>query len=157
MIEASLIETMNPMVRPVAVFALETAMRLGEILALQWIDIDLHRRLATIPLSKNGRSRIVPLSDLAVSTLISLPGCDERVFPTSASAMKQAWRRIIRRAGIRDLHFHDLRHEAISRLFEKGLALPEVALVSGHSDPRQLMRYTHLEASRIAEKIRSIG
>lgn len=55
-----------------------------------------------------------------------------------------------------DLHFHDLRHEAISRLFERGLSLPEVALISGHRDPRMLLRYTHLEVSNVAAKLKRL-
>ncbi len=54
---------------------------------------------------------------------------------------------------IKDLHFHDLRHEAISRFFELGLSIPEVALISGHRDPRMLFRYTHLRAEDVAEKL----
>jgi integrase len=60
------------------------------------------------------------------------------------------------RVGIKDLHFHDLRHEAISRFFELGLSIPEVALISGHRDPRMLFRYTHLRAEDVAEKIHSM-
>ena len=59
-------------------------------------------------------------------------------------------------SGIKDLHFHDLRHEAISRFFEMGLSIPEVALISGHRDPRMLFRYTHLRAEDVAEKINSM-
>ena len=57
-----------------------------------------------------------------------------------------------KRAGIVDLHFHDLRHEAISRFFEKGLSIPEVSLISGHKDVRQLMRYTHLKINNLIDK-----
>ena len=60
---------------------------------------------------------------------------------------------MIKKAGITDLHFHDLRHEAISRFFEKGLSVPEVALISGHKDVRQLMRYTHLKISNLITKL----
>jgi integrase len=60
-----------------------------------------------------------------------------------------------KRAGIVDLHFHDLRHEAISRFFEKGLSIPEVSLISGHKDVRQLMRYTHLKLDRLINKLNS--
>ena len=66
---------------------------------------------------------------------------------------KQAWRRLQRRAHISDLHFRDPRHEAITRLFELGLSLPEVALISGHRDPRMLFRYTHLRAEDVAKKL----
>ena len=62
---------------------------------------------------------------------------------------------MIKRSGIQDLHFHDLRHEAISRFFEKGLSIPEVSLISGHKDVRQLMRYTHIKPENVARKIQS--
>jgi len=62
------------------------------------------------------------------------------------NALRLAWGRTTKRAGIEDLHFHDLRHEAISRFFEAGLSIPEVALISGHQDYRMLARYTHLRA-----------
>jgi integrase len=58
-----------------------------------------------------------------------------------------------RRVGIENLRFHDLRHEAISRFFERGLSVPEVALISGHNDLRMLYRYTHLRADDIAKKL----
>jgi len=61
----------------------------------------------------------------------------------SANAFRLSWERVRKRAGISDLHFHDLRHEAISRFFELGLSVPEVALISGHRDARMLFRYTH--------------
>jgi integrase len=57
------------------------------------------------------------------------------------------------RAGLDDLRLHDLRHEAVSRFFELGLTIPEVALISGHRDPRMLSRYTHLRPENIAEKL----
>ena len=60
---------------------------------------------------------------------------------------------MIKNAGIVDLHFHDLRHEAISRFFEKGLSIPEVSLISGHKDVRQLMRYTHLKINNLIDKL----
>ena len=74
-------------------------------------------------------------------------------FPVSPNAVRLCWNRMIKRSGIHDLHFHDLRHEAISRFFEKGLSIPEVSLVSGHKDIRQLMKYTHLKIGKIIEKI----
>lgn len=63
------------------------------------------------------------------------------------------WERLRKRVGLNELHFHDLRHEAISRFFELGLSLPEVALISGHREPRMLMRYTHLKAENVALKL----
>ena len=64
-----------------------------------------------------------------------------------------AWQRLIKRTGIVDLRFHDLRHEAISRFFEMGLSVPEVALISGHRDYRMLQRYTHLKPEELVSKL----
>ena len=87
---------------------------------------------------------------LAVETASNSTSCsqrdDARLFATSAGAVRQAWDRLCRRAGIENLYFHDLRHEAISRLFEMGLSVPEVALVSGHKTPAQLFRYTEMRS-----------
>ena len=79
-----------------------------------------------------------------------------RVFPIHFEALKSLWRRGMRRADLHDLHFHDLRHEAISQFFEMGLSIPEVALISGHRDPRKLLRYIHLRAEDVANKIHSM-
>ena len=68
--------------------------------------------------------------------------------------LKKSWYSTLKRAGIEDFRFHDLRHEAVSRFFEKGLSMPEVAAISGHRDPRMLMRYAHPTAEDIAEKLR---
>jgi integrase len=64
-------------------------------------------------------------------------------------SIRHGWNRLVKRAGIQDLRFHDLRHEAVSRLFEAGLSVPEVALISGHKDYRMLARYTHLKADNL--------
>jgi len=69
------------------------------------------------------------------------------------AALRLAWSRLKKKGGIKDLHFHDLRHEAISRFFEKGLSIPEVALISGHKDVRMLFRYAHLKAEDILKKL----
>ena len=71
----------------------------------------------------------------------------------SANAVRLAWERLKKKANIKDLHFHDLRHEAISRFFEKGLSVAEVALISGHNDHRMLFRYTHLKAEDVLIKL----
>ena len=75
------------------------------------------------------------------------------MFPIHYEALKSAWRRACDRAGIIDLRFHDLRHEATSRLFEKGLNVMEVAAFTGHKDLRMLQRYTHLRADDLARKL----
>jgi integrase len=155
--EAALLEALdgcqNPFVLPVVQFALATSMRQGEILSLQWSWCNLKAQLATLPLTKNGRVRTVPLSKAATSVLEALPRSGPVVFDLSREALKQAWARAVRRAKISDLHFHDLRHEAISRLFELGLEMPEVMMISGHTDPRMLVRYTHLNARKLVAKL----
>ena len=83
-------------------------------------------------------------------------GFQDKVFPITANAFKLAWSRVRQRAGVVDLRLHDMRHEAISRFFEMGLSIPEVALISGHKDPRMLFRYTHLRAEDLAKKILSM-
>ena len=71
-------------------------------------------------------------------------------------SLKSAWRRLKAKANITNLRFHDLRHEGISRFFEMGLSIPEVSLISGHKDVRQLFRYTHLKAENIINKHNNI-
>src|SRR5690606_25118477 len=78
---------------------------------------------------------------------------NDRIFPVSPNGLRLAWERLTRRAGIEDLHFHDLRHEAVSRVFEKGLTVPEVASISGHRDIRMLLRYAHDDSGRLAMKL----
>ena len=81
---------------------------------------------------------------------------EERVFPITAMALRLAWNRVRERAGMSDLRFHDLRHEVISRFAEKGLTMAELAVISGHRDPRMLMRYTHLRPADLAKKLASL-
>lgn len=154
-------KTRNPSILPIIMFALETAMRRGEILALRVRDVDLERHSATVRESKNGYSRTIPLSSAATAILTDAIGRmskDEQAkngkpFPITPVALRLAWDRLTKRAKIDDLNFHDLRHEAISRLFELGLTVPEVASVSGHRDMRMLFRYAHASHASIRAKL----
>jgi len=149
----------NPYLLPLVRLALETAMRQGELLKLRWEHVDLKRRTAFLPDTKNGDSRTVPLSARAVSILTTLPrSITGDVFPGyTRNAVKKAFVRARERAGIDDLRFHDLRHEATTRLFELGLNIMEVAAITGHKDIRMLSRYTHLRAEDLAEKLAQLG
>lgn len=147
-------QSRNLWLLPVTEFAIETGMRRGELLDLQWHRIDWAASTAFIPHSKTDKPRTIPLTPVAIRLLDELPRSGERVFPISANALKLAWVRARDRAGIANLRFHDLRHEAVSRFFEMGLSMPEVALISGHRDPRMLFRYTHLSATELARKLR---
>ena len=148
-------QTKNPHIWPVIVFAIETGMRPGEILGLQWEHVDLDRRIAFLPLTKNGSSREVPLSTKAVQVLAAQRQRNDTTlpFPVTPNGFRLAWVRLRSRACLSDLRFHDLRHEAISRFFELGLNIPEVAVISGHKDPKMLFRYTHLRAEEIVHKL----
>ena len=74
-------------------------------------------------------------------------------FPVTPNGFRLAWNRLRSRAGLSALRFHDLRHEAISRFFELGLNIPEVAVISGHKNPRMLFRYTHLRAEALVDRL----
>ena len=147
--------TLNPHIWPIVVFAIETGMRRSEILGLIWDNTSLERQLAYLPLTKNGTSREVPLSTKAVDVLRDQKSRQDTPtpFPVNANAFRLAWERLRKRADLCDLRFHDLRHEAISRFFEMGLSVPEVAVISGHRDARMLFRYTHLRAEDLVKKI----
>jgi len=129
-------------------------MRRGEILSLTWNNVDLQKRVARLIDTKNGEGRSVPLTQKATALLLALPrSIDGRVFATTAEAVKLAFQRAVVRAGIEDFHFHDLRHEGVSRLFEKGLNVMEVASISGHKTLQMLKRYTHLSSECLLSKI----
>lgn len=136
--------------------SLETALRRGELLRLCWENIDLERRVALIPETKTGRSRTIPLTPQAIRVLTAFRSREGSVFTVTESAIRQAWTRLCRRAGIIDLRVHDLRHEALSRLTELGLNTPELAAVSGHRDVRMLLRYTHVQPTALAAKLATL-
>ena len=129
---------------PVVVLAIETAMRRDEILGLRWKHIDLNKKTVFLPMTKNGSSRWVPLSNNAVAKLSKASEDTDRPFPVTDVAFRQAWDRLRHRANITDLNFHDLRHEAISRMFDSGMKIHKVLAVSGHKTASQLFRYVQV-------------
>jgi integrase len=139
----------------IVVLALETAMRQAEILNLHWEHLNLRTRIAHLPETKNGTKRDVPLSLAAREVLLRLGVKSKgRVFNYTSSGLKSTWRYMTNKLGIKDLHFHDCRHEAISRLFELGsLDIMEVSAISGHKSLSMLKRYTHLKAQRLVRKL----
>lgn len=141
----------------IVVLAVETAMRRGELAALSWADIDLKKCVAHIPKTKTDSPRNVPLSTTAIAALKHHPRGIEnsKVFRMQAESISQAFERACEshRANVADLRFHDLRHEATSRLFEKGLNVMEVATITGHKSLDMLKRYTHLKAEDLAKKL----
>ena len=148
-------ECNNPYTKPMILLALETAMRLGELLSLKWSRVDLDRGFVELQKTKNGHGRMVPLTAAALSVLSNLERDGDVVFPVKPGTLKQSWVRLVKRAGIDDLRFHDLRHEAISRLLEKGLTIPEAASVSGHKTASMLLRYAHPDPLKVRQKMMS--
>lgn len=156
---AACTDARNPFLLPVVQLAIETAMRQGEIVGLEWKHVDFDKRVAFLVITKNGDSRAVPLSSRAVAVLQALrreaDQLNAKVFPgLTAEAVKRAFIRACARAKIVDLRFHDLRHEATSRLFELRLNPVEVASITGHKTLQLLMRYTHLRAEDLAQRLR---
>ena len=147
-------ERKNYWFKPMVVVALETGMRRGELLSLEWKHVHLDKSWVHLPMTKNGEGRDVPLSRRACDELQALPkDISGVVFPISITALRGLWNRSIRKADLQDLHFHDLRHEATSRFFELGLNVVEVAAITGHKDLKMLQRYTHLRAEDLARKL----
>ncbi len=134
--------------------ALETGMRRGEIASIRWSDINFEGRFIQLLDTKNGEDRKVPLSSRTISIIKSIPiRKDGMLFGMTAQAISYAFIRAKRRVGLEDLHFHDLRHEAISRMFEKSLNVMEVGAISGHKTLQMLKRYTHLNPKELALKL----
>jgi len=146
------------------ILAIETGMRRGELLGLDWTCVDIVNRRVYLHTSKNGESRQVPLTQRALSALQSLKlvGTNE-VFPISAHAMRNQFEKAKKYASLRwpdpmanpfiDLRFHDLRHEALSRLSDAGLNVIELAYISGHKTMGMLRRYTHPSHQAIFDKL----
>ncbi len=147
----------TPLLKQLVVLAIETGMRRGELLGLRWEHVHLAKRIAHLPLTKNGRSRDIPLSHRATAALAALSTYTqsdaELVFPMSANSVRLAFERLRARAKMPDFHFHDLRHEALTRLFERGLSIAEVSAISGHRELRMLQRYLHLRAIDLVSRL----
>ncbi len=128
-------------------------MRRSEILYIERDHINTEQRLLVIPVTKTNTPRTIPLSSRALESISLLVNLLDTHPNFKADSVSQAFSRACKRANIVDLHFHDLRHEATSRLFEKGLNIMEVALVTGHKSLSMLHRYTHLKPESLVEKL----
>ncbi|MFM0347663.1 site-specific integrase [Paraburkholderia sp. RL17-347-BIC-D] len=138
--------TDNPLFKTMLVLAIETAMRRGELLNLLWENVDLHQQLAYLPDTKNGTPRTVPLSSRAIASLRTLPSAKTGpLFSVHENWITKRFTTARTECELPNLRFHDLRHEAVSRLFEKGFNMMEAATVSGHKTLQMLKRYTHLD------------
>jgi len=132
-------------------FALETAMRSGEIVALDWRDVKLSARYVVLRATKNGDSREVPLTTAACDILRALPGNEGSVFGLTDALRDALWRKN-RPASLRDLNFHDSRGEAVWRLSRK-LDVLQLAQVIGHRDLKSLQHYYRATAAELAMQL----
>jgi integrase len=142
-------------------FALLTALRLNELCTIKWEELDREQRMIWVRSRKHPKKKMtnhshLPLLGNALDIIMRQPrrvqadGTPEpRIFPFNSRSVADAFREACKRAEVKNFHFHDLRHEAISRLFEQGFAIPEVALVSGHRNWKNLQRYTNLKPHNI--------
>lgn len=149
----------NPYLFPVVVLALSTGMRAGEIMALEWRDVDLARGWLTLRETKNGERRGVPLAGKALElvkqhgkvrrldTPLLWPGKEH---PNKPMDLRAPWNAAVKRAGLVDFRFHDLRHSAASYLAMNGASLNEIAAVLGHRTLAMVQRYAHLSESHKA-------
>jgi integrase len=163
--EEKLLRSSNQKLRGIITLALETAMRRGEILKVKKSHIDFQKSVLLIPSTKTDTPRTIPLSTDAVTVLRDelrasqsesegvIPLHEQPLFSYSPNGVTGGFLKLCRKVGIEDLRFHDLRHEATSRLFEKGLNPVEVTTIIGHKDTRMLMRYTHLIAEDLVERL----
>jgi integrase len=145
----------NPYLKAMVEFSIEEAVRQGELLKLTYDDINMQNRTALLRDTKNGEDRTIPLSNKALQILMSVPrNLYGRVFPITRDSLKFWWKQALKEAKLKDFVWHDLRRHSCSFLFEKGLSVPEVQLISGHKDPRVLLNtYTKLDPVKIAKKL----
>ena len=153
--ETRLLAAASPELRPIIILAVETAMRRGEIVGLRWENIDLKRRIAKLDDTKNGTSRTVPLSIRAMEILDGLPrNIKGEVFGLRPDSIDKMMARACKAAGIEGLRFHDLRHEATSRFFEKtDLDALEISRITGHKSMQMLSRYSHLRTADLVHRL----
>lgn len=142
-----------------AVFALHTGMRVGEICALQWRDVGEKSCRVTGEALGAGKTdqaaRDVPLDSTARQTLKQLHGlCEESVFLLKKGSVDALWRMYVKAAGLSDLHFHDLRHECVTRIAGANkLDVMSLARMIGHADTKMLLRYYNPSADDLADRL----
>lgn len=145
-----ILELLSPRMADAVRFAILACMRRGEICRLLWADLDAKKRTVIIrdrkdPRRKAGNDQVIPLLGAAWDIVQAQPRDDDRIFPLHPQTLSKAFKAACDALNIPDLHFHDLRHEGVSRMFEAGYAIQQVAVVSGHKSWNQLKRYTQIK------------
>lgn len=153
--EKKLLKNSSEKLKPIILFALETAMRRGEIAMMRWEYVDLKKRYVHLPKTKNDEARSTPLSPAALQILKNLPqNINGNVFGMTGNTITKKFTAAVAKAKLQDLRFHDLRHEATSRLFENtDLDFMEIKSITGHKSMQMLARYSHLRAHKLADRL----
>ena len=158
-IKAALVDSENPYAAPAFDLAIETTLRQAMLFSLRWEWIDFEKRVIRIPetFRRKGNKGVpigIPLSIKAVAILRAMPrAISGKVLDCTTNAVRLIWWRRLDELGIKDLRWHDLRHEGASVLFEKGFQIMEVASITGHSNPATLRRYVHLRAEDLVARM----
>jgi len=159
-------ESSNPYLYPVVVLALSTGMRQGEIMGLTWNVVDLHKGRAVLHETKNGESRPVAITGHALDQLKELSKVrridSKLLFPSREKMQKpmdlrSPWETAVKKAGLEDFHFHDLRHTAASYFAMNGASLAEIAEILGHKTLQMVKRYAHLSEGHTARVVESMN
>jgi integrase len=152
-----LLEACSDHIRPIVVTALNTGMRKSEILNLRWPQVDLKNRKITVINAKNNESRVIPINQTLYQELLTLPEKVKREYVFSDrnghpyGDIKNGFSSALKKAGIEDFRFHDLRHTFGSHLVMQGVDLRTVQQVMGHKDIKMTMRYSHLSPEHVQE------
>ncbi len=159
-----LLELASDVFRPILLCALHSGMRRGEILNLKWSDVDLRSRLITVRSAKSGKQRKIPIDDTLFSALSKLSSRfgGEFVFPSPIKPgapyrdIHHTWGRLVRKAGITDVRFHDLRHTFASHLVMAGVDIRTVQELLGHATLAMTERYAHLSPDHSSRAIQAL-
>ena len=159
--EELLLSEAYPCLKRQIIVAIETAMRQGEIYNIRKNDINVQHQTLRIPETKTDKPRIIPLSKRALKALTEqmrasgnvVHMTDKPIFDVNRWTEWDRFTRLKEECGIEDLRFHDLRHEATSRLFERGFNVMEVASITGHENLKHLKRYTHIKPESLVARL----
>lgn len=152
-------ESRNPYLAPLVELGFETGARRGNLMRLEWSDVDLRQHTALLRGVKNSRNpeivlnQSIGLTPRAVEVIESLPRTDLCLFPVTANAIRKAFEYARAKAGLQHFRFHDTRHERVSSLFEAGWDSIKVMAQSGHRDPKSLKRYANISANHLANEL----
>ncbi|MBX3335859.1 MAG: tyrosine-type recombinase/integrase [Nitrospira sp.] len=164
--EQRLLQAVSPRLHDVIVFALNTGMRMGEILALTWAGVDLFRRTVTVFRSKNGERRTIPINSIVLDILKRKHAVRSRITDLvfhsqvgtalDGSNIRHGLNAALKMAKIQDFHFHDLRHTFATRIVQAGVDLYKVQRLLGHKSPMMTQRYAHHYPESLREGVEAL-